>query len=200
MGTVANIYDNGPISPVARVKENIAVWQGETGYVPYKIEWMEPIPASSTFRVDLCVVGNNNTPLAAGPAGQIAATLLNVLTMNEKELFHLRWYPLDDVEGAVWQLSGSARFSTRGGQARVTLFTRAYDPYLATTTFYVIGQNKDARIGAFNPLAVAQPMCRFQFFGFRYVLTGPLSLPKIADGSTTGGFAGPITYLPAQSR
>lgn len=186
MGTVANLYDSGPISPVARINDNIAVFT-EAKYVPYRIKYIEGIPASSPFLVDMCVVANAGLPIPAN--GQIAKSVVAVLQMNLLELLHLRWYPIDDVEGGLWQLSNMARFAPRGGQARVSLFTAEFDPWLATATFYIIGRDKDINIGVWNPQAVAQPTARFQFLGYRYILEGPLPDEALRL---------PITFLPAQ--
>jgi hypothetical protein len=182
---VANIYDNGPISPVARIKDKIAVWT-EKKYIPYQIDFIEPIPSSSPYTIDMVTVGGvNNIP----GAGQVAKSVVAVLQTNDKELLHLRWEPVDDVEGAIWQLGNMARFAPRGGQARVSLFTHLRDPWLATTTFFILGRDKDINLGAFNPQAVAQATARFAFWGYRYVLTGPMSDQALSQ---------PITYLPAQ--
>jgi len=186
MSEVANIYDNGPISPVARIKENVSVWSEEK-WLNYNIDYIEPIPRSRPYTVDLVAL-SGATVIAANAA--IAASVMAVLQMSQNEMLHIRWEPLDDVEGGLWQLGGAARFNPRGGQARVSLFTAIMDPYLATTTFWILGgtPSKDAQIGAWNPNPVALPMARFAFFGFRYILT-PLASPPANT-----------TYLPARAR
>lgn len=182
---VANLYDNGPISPICKINENISAWS-EKKWLSFKAVYIEPVPASRPYTVDL-VFTSGATVIAAN--GAVAAAVLAVLQVNQLELLHLRWEPLDDVEGALWQLAGKARFGGRGGQARVSLFTQIRDPWLATTTFWILGgvTAKDATIGAFNPNPVALPMARFNFFGYRYVLE-PL------PGTPTN-----TTYLPAQA-
>jgi hypothetical protein len=185
MSEVANIYDNGPISPVAKIKENISVWLG-TQYSHFNIDYIEPVPRSRPFLVDLVALAG----IFVIPAnGIIAQGVVPALQMNSNEIVHLRWEPLDDIEGGLWQLGGAARFNIRGGQARVSLFTSARDPYLATTTFWIYGAtpSKDAQIGAFNPNPVPLPMARFVFWGYRYKITPLTSIPA----STT--------YLPAQA-
>ncbi|MHB8084330.1 MAG: hypothetical protein ACYDHZ_00695 [Dehalococcoidia bacterium] len=185
---VANLYDNGPISPIAKIKQNIAVWT-EQHYVPYQIDFIEPIPSSSPFVVDVVAAAG----LITIPGfGQAAKNIVTALQMNDKELLHLRFEPLDDVEGAIWELPNAARFAPRGGQARVTPFTADRDPWLCTTTFYILGQNKDINLGAFNNEAAALPYARFAFWGYRYVISGPLDNSAMAAGKS-------ITYLPAQS-
>jgi hypothetical protein len=187
---VASIYDNGPVSPVAKVGENLAVWRDQS-YYPYKIEWMEGIPRSSPFVIDM-VATSGAVTIPAG--GQTQKSISTVLQMYPDELLHLRWEPIDDVEGLLWELNNQARNATKGGQARTGPFTSLRDPWLATTTFWILGQNRDCSIGAFNPWAIAQPTARFAFWGFRYILRELRGI----EGSTA--MKGPITYLPVQGR
>lgn len=188
MGTVANIYDSGPISPIARIHDNIAIWT-ENKYLPYRIEWMEGVPASSPWVVDLCFPPPAG-PFTALPAnGQIAKTAIALFQQNKNELVHFRWEPIDDVEGGLWELGTVNRYSPKGGAARVTPFTGDRDPWLATTTFFILGINKDIQLGCYNPQAVAQFVARFSFFGYRYVLS-----EQLPDSALNG----PITFLPAQ--
>ena len=186
MSTVANIYDNGPISPIARINDNIACWT-EQKYLPYKILWIEGIPQSSPFTIDLVALAGVAV-IAAN--GQMQKQVVAVLQMNDKELLHLRWEPIDDVQGGLWQLANQSRYNPRGGQARVDIFTSERDPWLATTTFFILGKDKDINIGAWNPWGVAQPTARFRFWGFRYILD-PLPASALSQ---------PITYLPTQGR
>lgn len=183
---VAGIYDNGPISPVAKINENLAIFF-DKAYRFYRIEFIEGIPESSPFVIDLVAIANQ-VNIAAGQ--NIQKQAIQVLLMNENELLHLRWEPLDDIEGQLWQLPSQSRYSPKGGQATVSPFTRDHDPYLATTTFFILGQNKDPQIGAFNPEAIAQPTARFAFWGYRYILS-PLAV---------GGSVPMATYLPIAGR
>jgi hypothetical protein len=166
---VANIYDNGPISPIARIKDNLSVWS-EQKWLHFNITYIEPIPFSSPFMVNMLAVVPAVATLAAG--GTMVKKVIPVLQLNDNELIHLRWKPLDDVEGRLYELGAAARFSPRGGHARVTLFTELADPVLATTTFWILGgQNKDAQFDVINPDPVnAIPVARFAFWGFRYIL------------------------------
>ena len=184
---VANIYDNGPISPIARIEDNLTIWS-ENKWLSYKIAFIEPIPRSSPTVVEM-VTASGALTIAAN--GTIAKRLVGILQVSSDELIHLRWEPLDDVEGVLWQLPGQARFSPRGMHARVSKFTSQRDPNLATTTFWVLGgvTAKDVNIEVRNPNPVAVPLARFVFFGFRYVLE-----------SINGKPAGATTYLPAQGR
>jgi len=181
---VANIYDNGPISPVARIKDNLGIWS-ENKWLWYQIAFIEPVPRSSPFMVDM-VAASGAVTFAA--YGTIAKQNIPALLMNDLEMLHLRWEPLDDVEGMLWELSGQSRFSPRGGHARVSLFTGLMDPYLATTTFYIIGKDKEMMLEVRNPNPVALPMARFVFFGYRYILEKLAKEPDLK------------TLLPAQGR
>lgn len=181
---VANIYDNGPISPIARIKENVSVWS-ENQWMHWQVDYIEPIPASRPFIVDM-VAATGAALIAAN--GTINAAAVAFLLMNKNELLHLRWEPLDDVEGELWELANVARFNPRGGHARVSRFTAFRDPYLATSTFFILGQNKDMNLSVRNPNPVALPMARFVFFGYRYILTALAGEPAKS------------TYLPAQGK
>lgn len=171
---VANLYDNGPISPIAQIKEYLAIYTQQK-YVGYQIESIEPIPRSGAFTVDLLVVANVTTIAAFSTlTGQ---SVMAALQVNNLELVHFRWTPLDDVEGMLFELGNMPRFNPKGGQAKATLLTEVYDPYLATTTFWVLGGTaaRDAQFNAYNPEARAQTQARFAFFGYRYRLSDPLA-------------------------
>jgi len=193
MSNVANLYDNGPISPIARIQENLSIWS-ENKWKHFGIKFIEGIPRSSATTVEMVTASGATT---IPPYGTIAKRVLPVLQMNAGEMLHLRWEPLDDVEGVLWELGGQARFSPRGAHARVSLVTSTRDPYLATTTFYILGGvNLDMNLEARNPLPVAQATARFVFFGYRYLLE-PLSGAK---GRAIELGQIPSTWLPAQGR
>jgi hypothetical protein len=187
MPIVGNLYDSGPISPIAQIKEHLAIWTDKK-YVGFQVENIEPIPRSGPYTIDLLVVAQVVNVAAFGTVQQ---NILPALQVNQNELFHARWFPLDDLEGQLFELGNMPRYNPRGGQARTTLLTDEYDPYLATTTFWVLGGpgNKDAQIGAYNPQAIAQTQARFAFFGFRYILSAPLpSVPAAARYLPAEGF------------
>lgn len=180
MSEISGIYDNGPISPIAKIKENLGILT-EGAYRYYNIYYVEGLPRSRPLIIDM--VGLNNA--ANIPAyTQLAAQLIQAIRPggHEKmmEFLHLRWEPLDDVEGFLFELNNQGRFSAAGVFASVTRFSRDLDPYLAATTFFVIGVNKDAQIAAFNPNPVALPRARFVFQGYRYLLTPLAVKPAVA--------------------
>ena len=165
---VANLYDNGPISPICQIKEHLAIWSDKQ-WLGFKVNYIEPTPRSSAYTVDLIALAGA-APLA--PGATIMGQLLPILQANANELSHNRWYAIDDIEGLLWQLNNMARFSPRGGQSGVNLLTPVYDPWLATTTFWVLGGlgDKDARVGCTNISGAAIPQARLGFFGYRYIL------------------------------
>ena len=163
---VANIYDNGPISPIAKIKENLSIWTvGKWAH--YNIRNIEPLPRSSPMVAEMVIAPATTIPLY----GTIAKRLVAILQPGALEFLHLRWEPLDDVEGSLWEQAGTARFTSAAVHARVTRFTAIRDPYLATTTFWILGRQRDMNLEVRNPNPVALPHARFVFFGYRYMLT-----------------------------
>jgi len=183
---IANLYDNGPISPICQIKEHLAVYTDQQ-WRGFLVEYIEGVPRSSAYVVDLITIAGAN-PVA--PLGTVAAQLLPILQVHANELVHNRWYAIDDIEGQLWQLSNMARLAPRGGQAGVNLFTPIYDPWLAGTTFWVMGGlgDKDARVGCTNISGATIPQARLGFFGYRYILQEE---PAIHPNAR---------YVPAQGR
>ena len=186
MNFIDNLYSQGPLAPICQIGEHLAIWS-EQRWMPYKAEYIEPVPRSSAFIVDLIAVAGVGF---LAPGAPVAGQLLPILQVNANELSHNRWFVIDDIEGQLWQLSNMARFGPRGGQAGVNLFTPIYDPWLATTTFWVLGGlgDKDARIGCTNLGGAVLPQARLGFFGYRYILTPETQIHPNAR------------YLPAQGR
>lgn len=186
MNIVDNLYSAGPMAPVCQIREHLAIWTENT-WKGFFVEWIEPMPRSSNFIIDLIAIAGA-APLAAN--GTVTGQLLNILRVNGNELSHNRFFVIDDIEAQLWELSNMARFNPRGGQAGVNLFSPAYDPWLATTTFWVLGGpgDKDARIGCTNISGAVLPQARVGFFGYRYVLTPEDKIHANAR------------YLPAQGR
>lgn len=217
------IYAPGPIRPVVEIRQNLAIFTGGK-WEHYRADYIEPMPRSTPLVVDLVVLSGATT-LAAN--GAIAKILAPALQLNQLEFLHLRWEPLDNVEGILWEQAGQGRFMTRGATARVDRNTRTYDPYLATTTFFILGPGRDLNLEARNPMGYATPTARFAFWGYRYLLTdiipdALLSLPEsltpeqAAAGQYTKArgeaalragipdavkkLIGPTTWLPAEGR
>ena len=186
MNVIDNLYSSGPMAPMCQIREHLAIWS-EQKWMGFQVEYIEPVPRSSVFIIDL-VQESGSGPLA--PNQQVAGQLLDAIRVNANELSHNRWFVIDDIEGQLWQLSNMARFAPRGGQAGVTRFSPFYDPYLASTTFWVLGGlgDKDARIGCTNISGATIPQARIGFFGFKYILTPETQVHQNAR------------YIPAQGR
>jgi hypothetical protein len=204
---IANIYDNGPISPVAKIKENLAIWtDGRWQY--FNIGYCEPIPRSSPTSVDLVATAGATT-LAAG--GTLAQQVVQILQLNTNEFMQVRFEPREDVEGILWEQPSQGRFHARRLHARVSRYTCLRDPYLATTTFFIMGKERDMNLEVRNLSTVyALPQARFNFWGFRYLVNDltagkniqPVDQNKlnIGDISTVSRIIGPCTWLPAEGQ
>jgi len=197
------IYNPGPIQPVVKFRENLGIWT-QNGWEYYRAEYIEPMPRSAPLVADVVALAGA-TGLAANAT--IQKQVVVALQLNDKELLQLRWEPLDNVEGVLWEQSGSGRFISRSAQARVDRGTSKYDPYLATTTFFVLGRDRDMNLEARNPMGVATPTARFAFWGYRYVLSAlkPLDSRYAAavqqgDLSAVKNQIGPVTWIPAEGR
>ncbi|MFA5401213.1 MAG: hypothetical protein WC359_12270 [Dehalococcoidia bacterium] len=192
---IANLYDPGPISPVAQIKENLSVWTLQR-WSHFRIDKIEPLPRSAPMVVE-AITAAGGTTLAATTAlvvGTIQKFPVTFLQPQADELLHLRWEPLDDVEGILWEPSGTGRFTTMSVQARVTRFSRAVDPFGATSTFFIIGRDRDMNLEVRNPNPVVVASARFAFWGYRYTLVklDAATSDAIEAGKTAS------TWLPAE--
>jgi len=215
---VANIYDNGPLSLVARIKDTISAYTAKK-WAHYQVAFAEPWPRSSPLRVDLVALAGATTIVANT---NITKRLVPLLQVTDGEMLCVRFEPLDDVEGVVYEQSGTGKFNSRNTHARVNMATCLRDPYLATTTIFVMGYQRDMNLEVQNPNPVPLFQARFQFFGFRYVvdeISPDLSsvvnqngqpdkakqdeiIRQLAAGDkkTVAEFIGPTTWLPAEGR
>lgn len=215
---VSNIYDNGSISLIARIKDNISVYTAKK-WEHYQIAYAEPWPRSSPLRVDMVALAGATT-IAAN--GRITKRLVAILQVTDGEMLHVRFEPLDDIEGVVWEQSGTGKFNSRNTHARVSMATCLRDPYLTTSTVFIMGHQRDMNLEAQNPNPVTLNQARFQFWGFRYVLDAivpDLSSVRTPDGqpdqakrdeitrllasgdkATVAQYIGPTTWLPAEGR
>jgi len=198
-----SIYSAGPIVPVVKIKENISVWT-RSQWEHYRVEFIEPMPRSSPLMIEAVTLAGG-TALAAGAT--INKRVVAALQLNEGEFLHLRWEPLDNVEGVLWEQSGQGRFNTRQIMARVDLTTRLYDPYLATSTFWILGKDRDINLEVRNPMTgYPTPTARFQFWGYRYILTQHMipdtdkAAAQRGDLDTVRRNVGATTWLPAEGR
>lgn len=192
MSLISGIYDSEPIQPLAKIKENLSIWTvGQWEH--YRIEYMEPIPRSSPLMVEM-VTASGAAIIAAN--GTIGKQVIAFLQLADKELMHLRFEPIDDMEGILWEQSSQGRFVARSVHARVNLLTSTRDPYLATTTFFILGQNRDMNLEVRNPEPVARPLARFVFWGYRYILSPlPEEAKRRIEASQLNS-----TWLPAEGK
>lgn len=215
---VANIYDNGPISLIARIKDTISVYTAKK-WEHHQVVYAEPWPRSSPLMVEMVALATLTTIPANGT---ITKRLLPILQVTDGEMLQIRFEPLDDVEGVVWEQSGTGKFNSRNTHARVNMASRLHDPYLALSTLFVMGHEREMNLEVQNPNPIALNQARFQFFGFRYVIeeiTPDLSSIVDASGNpdekrrkaiirqlaagdkaTVAQFIGPTTWLPAEGR
>ena len=212
MSEISGIYDNGPISPIARIKDNISVYTTRKWF-HYQVVYTEPWPRSSPLRVEM-VAAAAVTTIAAN--GTIAKRLVPLLQVTDGEMLQVRFEPLDDVEGVVYEQAGTGKFISRNTHARVDMLTCLRDPYMATTTFFILGFQRDMNLEVRNPNPVAVNQARFQFFGFRYTIEAitpqfPAGftdaqkqevIKALGDGDkkTVAEYIGPTTWLPAEGR
>lgn len=211
MSEIGNIYDNGPISPIARIKDNISVYTAKQ-WLHYNIIYLEPMPRSSPLRVEM--VALSGAVVIAGN-GTIGKRLLPIMQMVDEEMVHMRFEPLDDVEGVLWEQSGTGKFNVRNVHAHVDMQTGLRDPYLASTTFFVVGYQRDMNLEVRNPNPIALYQARFQFWGYRYgielIVPNLNSIPEakrpeiiqqlaLGNKETVAKYIGPTTWLPAEGR
>ncbi len=206
MPEVSGIYDSAVIQPVCKFMENISIFTSGL-WNHYQVQYIEPMPRSPASTVDM-IAQAGATILAANAT--LAKRVVTILQVNDFELLHLRWRPLENVEGLIWEQSGTAKFNSRNIHCRVDRFSVEDDPHLAQTTFFVLGINRDMNLEVRNPMQVAIPIARFVFWGFRYVLKDWTSLKTFTtveknlllqgDLDSVKRLIGTTTWLPAEGR
>ena len=202
---LSGIYDAAFMQPVCRIKENLSILtQGRWAH--YRADFIEPLPPSSPLIVET-ITASGATVLAA--LGTIARRVVAILQVNDLEFLQLRGEPLDYVEGIITEIS-QGRFQTRNVQARLSPMTRQWDPDLVTTSFWVMGFQRDMQLEVRNLLNYATPHARFLFFGYRFLLKpweeiktfNQTQKDKLAEGdlATVKELIGQTTWLPAEGR
>jgi len=190
MSLLSGIYDSQPIQPIAKIKENLSIWTNGK-YSHARIKYLEPLPRSSPMVIEMVTASGAATIAANGTIGK---QIVAILQLADNEFFHLRWEPLDDMEGVLWEQASQGRFAARAVHARVNSFTAFRDPYLSTTTFFILGRNRDMNLEVRNPNPVALPQARFVFWGFRYLLEALSS----AEASEIAAGRRATTWVPAE--
>ena len=87
--------------------------------------------------------------------------------------------------------------------------TRQWDRHLSTTTFWVLGLNRDMNLEVRNRTAFAQPIARFIFMGYRMLLkaydlsaltTNEKRAMTRGDKEVVAKIIGPTTWVQAEGR
>lgn len=205
MAQLSGIYDSDPIQGIAKIKENLSIWTlGQWSH--FVIEYQEPMPPGPASTRDM-VAAAGVTTIAAG--GTLARRVVDVLQLIEMEFLHIRWEPIENVEGLVWEQAGQQKLASRNIHSRVDRRTRSWDPNLSTTTFFILGRDRDMNLEVRNPMAYALPAARFIFWGNRMILkehdlTGlsPDDKTKLKQGDleTVRRIIGLTTWVPAEGR
>jgi len=225
MSEIEHIYNSGPIVPVCKIKENLAVWTTNL-WNYFKVDFIEGLPRSSQTVVEM-ITASGRTTLAAN--GTVPKIQLAPLLLNEGEFLHLRFEPLDDIECILWEQGSQGRFATRAIHDRVTLYSWQRDPYLAATTFFILGRDRLMNLEIRNPNPVAVFVARVVFWGYRYLVNEinmldkakayhqrlnpglslgemnvladtTVTLLKAGDEQLAKAVIGPTTWLPAEGK
>lgn len=204
MTALSGIYDSAPMQPIAKIKENLSIWTlGKWQH--YRIDYQEPMPPGPAMVVDT-VAQAGQTSIAANAT--INRQICTILQLNDNEFLHVRFRPLDNVEGLIWEQAGQQRFASKNVHSRVDRMTGITDPYWATTTFFILGINRDMNLETRNPTGYSKPSARFQFWGIRMILypyprsSDPSIQQKLdaGDVDTVRQTIGVTTWLPAEGR
>ncbi len=107
MPLVSGINDSYIIQAVAKIKENLAIWTGGK-WRHYRIDFLETLPPGPANVIDM-VANAAQTQIAAGAIIQKRG--IPFLQLGSTEMAQLRWEPLDDVEGLLWEQPGQLRCS-----------------------------------------------------------------------------------------
>ncbi|MDD5060784.1 MAG: hypothetical protein PHN44_00690 [Candidatus Marinimicrobia bacterium] len=191
MPELSGIYDSGPIVPVCKIKENLAILTGGD-YHYFPVEFIEPLPRSSPLVADMVqIVQGVAAAVGIAANATLNQALIQFLRINKGELLHLRFEAIDDIEFLLWETASIGRFATNFLRARVSRFTAFRDHNLASTTFFVMGQDNDINLQAVNPNAVLAPQARVAFWGYRYILGKEFPVKPQNQG---------MTYVPAEGR
>lgn len=206
MGLMSGVFDSDLIQPVCKIKENLSILTlGK--YEHFRVDFIEPISVGPGGVVDTVATAGATT-IAANAT--INKQIVAILQLNKGELLQVRWEPLDNVEGLIWELSGQQKNASRGIHSRVDINTRLRDRNLAGTQFFILGEGRDMNLETRNPLGYAQPSARFIFWAYRYILTpwtelkhfetGTLSSLRNGDLETVRQLIGTTTWISAEGR
>lgn len=129
---------------------------------PYRVEYVEPLPASVPLRQNLGAVNAGAT---------VQKVLITGIQLNDNVLLQCRIKPIDDIDLLLFLQQGTAKFWIRNSQATVNLFTQIVDPEWKTTTFFVMGRDKDLYVQVNNVTQYNLVQSRLQVWGWRANVT-----------------------------
>ncbi|MDD5539704.1 MAG: hypothetical protein PHG61_03330 [Candidatus Marinimicrobia bacterium] len=206
MPLLSGIYDSNRIQPIVKIKQNLSIWTlGKwQHYVCLYQNAIVPGPASTVEMVSI----SGATAIAAN--GTIQKQLVQTLQLNDYEFLHVRFEPLDNVEGLIWELAGQQVNGSRRIHSRVDRYTKYWDPTFASTTFFILGLNRDMNLEVRNPMGYALYQARFIFWGNRMILephpaynginTAERKNLEMGDIATVRNLIGDTTWVPAEGR
>jgi hypothetical protein len=205
MPATSGIYDSSDIQPLCKIKENLSVLTSNA-WNHFRVDFIEPISPGPASMVEMVVL-SGATILAANAT--IQAMVVPALQLDQNEYVQYRFTVLDNIEAVIWEQSGQQKFATARIHCRVDRRTKFLDPHFSTTTFTIIGLNRDMQLEIRNPLGYPMPCARVVFWGFKYILM-PLDLTGIpesdraklraGDVDTVKKLVGPTVFAPAQGR
>jgi hypothetical protein len=208
MPEIASIYDAWHFQPVVQNKENLALYIG-TKWQYYICEYQNPIIPGDQTVVDLIPTATPAITQIAG-LGAVAAQLVTIMQMDPDDFIQARFEPLDYVAGQVWEAGGQQLQKAKNIHSDITPMTRQWDPYLASSTFFVYGINHDMRLGVRNIMANPIYRARFQFWGCRMIIskhpdyekaTGRLKVDlELGIKEVVRDTIGPVRFVPAEGR
>ncbi len=203
-------YQPGPIAPVVQMKKNLSIWTGGK-WEHFLVDFIEGSPLGSQNVIDMVNVavagGAAITSLAAN--GTLPKRVIPALRVDRNELMHLRWRPLEALEGILWEQPNKSRFESRALASRVDWRTGDHDPYFAATSFFIVGVrqgDRDMNLEVRNPTGWIYSQARFEFWGYRYTMT-PIEIPKEkqklmeqGDLNTMREIMGATTFIVAEGK
>tara|TARA_Y100000310_G_C20527844_1_gene736959 strand:- start:137 stop:766 length:630 start_codon:yes stop_codon:yes gene_type:complete len=203
---IARVYDPGIIQPVAEWGHNIGVFL-QDDWLFFRVDHVEGLPASRQLTQDLGSVNNN---------ANSGETEITVARAQDGNLLHVRCLPLDNVEIDVFHgRSTGGRHTTYSAKARIYPQLINVDPFAASSTLFVFGNQRPIYAVAYNESGYNLAQSRVKFWGYRYRLDPlPGSVTHALRKSISGiamekseeemlhprGPYGKVTLIPAQGR
>lgn len=188
MSELTRIYAPGPMQPVVDIHENLAILtQGQ--WRAAEVVFIEGMPFGEPLKVDFGAVGTG---------ARLAKAVATILQLDEFNLWHVRVQPIDYVNVQLWELGGQSRYWQKNVTAEITPTTAGRDPWLASSTFFIYGKDRDANFQVYNPTGYALTSSVVAFWGYRYLVRELQN----TDGSLLSPEKAPpgmrFTWIPAE--